>query len=124
METVKQYLKTLMLALLGRNPFREELDELHEHYQKVADRVSELNDLYLKSLESLEEVEGKVGDYQKLTENLRQRIAEKDALMERIKKDYQQRIEKYVQEVDRLRGELAAAKKTKSARTRSKKIVK
>ncbi len=124
METVKQYLKTLMLALLGRNPFREELDELHEHYQKVADRVSDLNDLYLKSLESLEEVEGKVGDYQKLTENLRQRIAEKDALMERIKKDYQQRIEKYVQEVDRLRGELAAAKKTKSARTRSKKTVK
>lgn len=124
METVKQYLKTLMLALLGRNPFREELDELHEHYQKVADRVSDLNDLYLKSLESFEEVEGKVGDYQKLTENLRQRIAEKDALMERIKKDYQQRIEKYVQEVDRLRGELAAAKKTRPARTRSKKIVK
>lgn len=42
---------------------------------------------------------------QGLVENLRQRIAEKDELMRRLKSDYQARIEEYTKEIDSLKNE-------------------
>ena len=46
----------------------------------------------------------RVHDYEVLIENFRERISEKDTLMDRMKKDYQQRIEQYTKEIEDLQG--------------------
>ena len=81
------YFKNLTLALMGRDPFREELEQMTEHYEKTAEKVYELNDLYDKSVESLDKLGRQVADYEKLVENLRTRIEEKE---DRIKELLQQ----------------------------------
>ena len=100
---MKRYLKNLMAALCGRNPYNTELDELTDHYEKAAANVQELQEMYYNSLDMQARIKEQVDGYQTLTENLRERIGEKDELMERMKKEYQQRIEAYNKEIDRLR---------------------
>lgn len=84
------------MALSGSNPFRTELDELREHYEKAAENVQSLTDMYHKSLELQEmtkarlqemqtAMDRKILDYQALTENLRQRLEEKDAMISRYR---------------------------------------
>ena len=75
------YFKNLMMALMGRNPYPEELERITEQYEKTADKVRELNDLYDESVESLERLTAQVGDYETLVENLRERIAEKEVVI-------------------------------------------
>ena len=75
------YFKNLMMALMGRNPYPEELERITEQYEKTADKVRELNDLYDESVESLERLTAQVGDYETLVENLRERIAEKEGVI-------------------------------------------
>ena len=75
------YFKNLTLALMGRDPFREELELTREQYEKTAEKVQELNDLYYKAVEKFEGTKKRVNDYETLIENLRQRIADKDCLL-------------------------------------------
>lgn len=83
-ETLKHYLRNLFLALLGRNPFRVELDELREHYLKTADNVATLTELYYKSQEALLNARERIADGQRLVENLKSRIAENDNEIKRL----------------------------------------
>ncbi len=83
-ETLRRYLRNLFRALLGRNPFRAELAELREQYEKVAENVATLTDLYYKSQELLDEARGQAANEQRLVENLRRRIEEKDEEIQRM----------------------------------------
>lgn len=100
---MKQYFKNLFLALIGCNPFELQLDEMRTYYQKTAERVTELDEMYHKLQEALSKKEKTISDYQNLTENLRSRITEKDVEYERMKKHYQERIKQYTEEIDTMK---------------------
>lgn len=122
---MKRYFKNLWMALTGCDPFRDELEEKNSRLEKAAENVQSLQDqLYAalnkwnesakmaeESSKAFEEVSEKlaserqrVHDYEVLIENLRERINEKDTLMDRMKKDYQQRIEQYTHKIEELQG--------------------
>lgn len=104
-QTMKKYFENLLQALLGRNPYQPELDELREHYEQAAERVQALTDIYYKTLEEFEAGKQRVLEYQRLTENLRQRIA-----------DYQEQVEEYRKETNRLRRSQHLSKKKEGKR--------
>lgn len=100
---MKEYLKNLWLALCGRYPYKAERDGLAWHMDVWRENSQIQRRQYMAALEMLEKKDKQIADYQHLTENLRERLADKDTLMERMKQDYQQRIEQYTREIDRLR---------------------
>lgn len=127
---MKQYLRNLCLALCGNNPYQVELTDVRGKYEKAAERVESLQELYFKGVELYDAVSRHVADLEKLVadgkeqeknlqrlvENLRGRVSEKDGVlaqqgrdfrerMERMKADYQRRIDEYTAEIDRLKGE-------------------
>jgi chromosome segregation ATPase len=127
---MKQYLRNLCLALCGNNPYQVELADVRGKYEKAAERVTGLQELYFKGVELYDAVSRHVAELEKLVadgkeqekslqrliENLRERMAEKDDVlaqqgkefrerMERMKADYQRRIDEYTAEIDRLKGE-------------------
>lgn len=127
---VKQYLRNLCLALCGNNPYQMELADVRGKYEKAAERVESLQELYFKGVELYDAVSRHVAgleklvadgkeqekNLQRLVENLRGRVSEKDGVlaqqgrefrerMERMKADYQRRIDEYTAEIDRLKGE-------------------
>lgn len=133
---MRHYFQNLITALLGSNPYQKELDDVREKYGKTAERVGQLEDMYYKSLEKWEEA-GRQGEeaskqlagYQTLVENLRDRVAEKDALIAQLKEEaaaradgYKRRIEDYSAQVARLQADLAKARKR--SRTAGRKNVK
>ena len=132
-QCIARYLRNVMLALLGRDPYRMELDDLYDRYEKAAGNVRDLQDQYCSALEKWDECQKmleesdkalkaaaatascrQLAGMQRLVENLRQRVREKEADMERqgrefsdrmdrMKAGYQERIDGYVREIDRLR---------------------
>jgi len=75
-ETIKRYFTNLFRALVGNNPFRMELDEVREMYEKTAERVSELQEYYFKMVEQMDHSKRQMKGYQQLIENLRDRVGE------------------------------------------------
>lgn len=107
---MKRYFMNLWFALTGFNPYQRELEEMREKYEKTAVRVTDLQDMYFKVLDlngvisrKVSQLEKQVNDGARLVENLRERVRSKDSLISRMKADYQERIGKYVVEIDRLR---------------------
>lgn len=114
---VKRYFRNLLRALFGMDPYRRELDELNEKYEKTAANVARLSE-YAHDLESMTESRGHdiedltkklaesnrmlVGG-QQLIENLRRRLAEKQDELEQQAADYRNRIAQYTKEIDALK---------------------
>ena len=145
----KRYLHTLWLALAGRNPYLAELERTRADYERVAEQARQLEQLQQKMadavgrseavlcsmerrVQALDDDKAKACEQlkscRKLIENLRERISDKDLLIEsqqqafrdrieRTKQGYQQRIDSYIKEVDTLRGQLTAARGGKIAFT-------
>lgn len=88
----KRYLKNLLRALLGHNPFRQELEEQHR-LRREAEAKVQAQDIVLREIKRcVKKAERQVLDYQSLTENLRQRITDKDMTLDQQKRDYNQAI--------------------------------
>ena len=128
MTGIKNYLGNLWLALTGNNPYKTELDEVRDEYEKTAANVKRLEDFYCKALEQWDKAGSQTRDLQVLVENLRKRVAEKDALIAEMDKDcrkqsegYRKRIADYSEQVARLQGQLAKARKrSNAARSKAK----
>jgi len=73
---MKRYIRNLLIALRGRNPYQEELDGLKEKYEKAGENVRSLRGMYYGAVERLNEADKEVKQLQVLTENLRERIKE------------------------------------------------
>lgn len=91
---MKHYLKNLFLALTGSTPFLVELEEAKEQLGKSAENMSAIQNQLYSALEKWEsatyEVESYKKDvrgYQQLTENLRERIADKDRLIAALEEE-------------------------------------
>lgn len=114
---MKRYFKNLWLALMGVNPFQQELDEKCSQYERTADNLSALQQQYYTALDNWDKAEKNACGQQQLVENLRVRIKEKDAeldaagrefreRMERMKADYQKRIDGYNLKIEELQKRL------------------
>jgi len=88
-----RYLTNLWKAFLGKNPYQDDLDELSEKYEKTAKHVKCLQDLYCHVVDKMEEDSRMLTSSQTLIENLRERVREKDAELERQGTDYRERME-------------------------------
>ena len=90
---MKRYIKNLLLAIRGRNPFAEEVADLREKLEKAGKNVSGLNEMYYSALEKWEAAEKRAASQQQLVENLRERIRDKDAEMEEQGRAFRERLE-------------------------------
>lgn len=97
---MRRYLKNLLSALLGNNPYEAERDELAAKLAKADENVRGLNELYYNMVERWEAEQKQMASLQQLVENLRERIKDKDDA-----------IAQYIIEVDTLKGELQLAQK-------------
>ena len=97
---MKDYLRNLALALMGRNPYQAERDDLAEKLEKADENVRVLKHLYCNVLEKWESKQKQAASLQQLVENLRERIKDKDAAIDR-----------YIIDMNALRGELQLARK-------------
>ena len=88
---MQRYIRNLWLALSGRDPYREELDEKNLQLEQAADNVRRLNDLAYTTAEKWDRAEKEKAGLQNLVETYRQRI-----------KEYDDRIEAYNKEIDKL----------------------
>ena len=81
---MKQYFKNLLAALLGRNPYETERDELRRQMEKSGENVRCLNELYYTVLEKWAATSRQLASLQQLVENLRERIKDKEAAIEQL----------------------------------------
>lgn len=78
-----KYLKNLLIALLGRNPYLLELEQTREEYMLTASRVQQLETALCEYGEKQAADKKRIDSLQNLTEILRKRITEKDAELHR-----------------------------------------
>ena len=80
---IERYLKNLMKALFGLDPYRDELEEAKEQVRKSAENMKTMQDHLYAALEKwdnavteMEKSDALATSLQTLTENLRQRLAD------------------------------------------------
>jgi chromosome segregation ATPase len=87
---MRRYFKNLLSALLGNNPYEAELDDLRRQMEQAAENVERLRDIYCAACEKWAQGDKQVASLQQLVENLRERIADKDAVIDQLKKEYRE----------------------------------
>ena len=87
---MKRYLKNLLSALLGNNPYRAEREDLAAKLEQASDNVRGLQELYYNMVERWETEQKQMASLQQLVENLRERIKNKDAAIDQLKKEYRE----------------------------------
>lgn len=118
---MKHYIKNLVLAVCGRNPFADEVADLKEKLEKAGENVSGLNEMYFSACEKWEESQRtlfecrkmvmerdkqlaekdrQAASQQQLVENLRERIRDKDAELEEQGRAFRERLEQTRREYD------------------------
>ena len=85
---MKRYLKNLLSALMGNNPYQAERDELRRQMEQAAENVERLRDMYCAACEKWAQGDKQVASLQQLVENLRERIKDKDAAIKQLQKEY------------------------------------
>lgn len=78
---MRQYFTNLMTALRGYNPFELELQRVRDDYNRVAEQVAQLEKVFDSVKKQTEKAISDVNRYQRLVENLRKRLSEKDTLI-------------------------------------------
>lgn len=95
---MRRYFKNLLSALLGNNPYEAELDDLRRQMEQASENVERLRDMYCAACEKwesakrllsinrerIEKRDSQIASLQQLVENLRERIADKDAVIDQL----------------------------------------
>lgn len=113
---MKQYFKNLLIAICGKNPCRHELRKAMKKVERACESVSTLQESFAyeqemavkagKQFEEMKKILDQYRDaikksddllvnYQNLVENLRERVKEKDAMIDEMRKEYQQIVKDY-----------------------------
>ncbi|MBO4499165.1 MAG: hypothetical protein J5732_02800 [Bacteroidaceae bacterium] len=91
---MKRYLKNLMKALLGIDPYRLKIKQAMADYGLTVSSIQQFIAAGVQCKEELAVERERIVSYQNLTENLRQRITEKDIEIHRQAMNYQQEFAK------------------------------
>lgn len=84
---MKHYWKILFMALMGKNPFRKELEQVTQNYEKTARRIDSLDESLYHLEKRLYDSSEREKNCQALIENLRKRLSEKDQTIEDLRKE-------------------------------------
>ncbi len=87
---MKRYLKNLLSALLGNNPYQAERDELAAKLEQAGENYRGLQELYYNMVERWETEQKQMASLQQLVENLRERIKDKDAVIAQLQNEYRE----------------------------------
>lgn len=95
---IKHYFYCLWLALIGQNPYTEvsdelskkieELEKLKENYCITLDRWEEANKKVSELLQINAHLTAKVNDFRNLVEKLRERIRDKERIIDEYEKSH------------------------------------
>lgn len=88
MVDMKSYLKNLINALLGINPYRAIMKHAMAEYGLTASSIMQMIAAGAQYKEELAVEKERIESYQNLTENLRQRITEKDIDIHRLQQEF------------------------------------
>lgn len=91
---IGRYLRNLLLALTGNNPYQMELDEAREHLEKAADNLSATQDMCYSTMERWNESQQQVVQLQHVIETLRGHLREKDEMLEQMRQEYNRQTRK------------------------------
>lgn len=96
---MRRYIKNLLMALHGHDPFAWELSEVRSRLDIKATDYEYLREQYQKALSlwndattECEVAKGQLDNALKLVENLRERLAEREETIKQINTEYQKRI--------------------------------
>jgi len=132
---MKHYFKNLLIALLGNDPYRMELERVKKEYGQTAERVRQLDDAFLNAKEyeakteelvreyekmtrdlslmlsakenELEKKQGEISSLHTLVETLRQHNLEKDEQIRMMDEDFKGRLESYKKRIEGYSGQIA-----------------
>lgn len=132
---MKHYFKNLLIALLGNDPYRMELERVKKEYGQTAAKVKQLEDTFLTVEEKKAEAEAMLDEYKKwvektdtelteknnelekkqgeisslhtLVETLRQHNLEKDGQIRMMDEDFKGRVESYKKRIEGYSGQIA-----------------
>ncbi len=99
---MRRYLINLLQALRGINPFELELKRVQEDYKRVADKVEQLQSVYAAVKEKTSGAVNQIRNLQALVENQRSRLSEKDVLIRRMRREFNERVMAYNAKIDEL----------------------
>ena len=95
---IRRYFRCLWMVLIGRNPYIEdneelrkkigELEKLKENYCMALDRWEEASINISELSQSTAHLTAKVNDFRNLVENLRERIRDKERIIEEYEKSH------------------------------------
>lgn len=88
---MKRYFKNILSALLNKDPYQTERDDMAAKLESAGENVRRLNDLYYRMVERLDTYKRRVASLQQLVENLRDRIVDKDAIIAQQQQEYEKR---------------------------------
>ena len=100
-----QYLKNLLKALMGLNPYQMELRWVTEKYEKLAAHVEALQSIYDEEVEKASRCKSLLDNYQSQVQTYQSQMLAYQNLVENLRErvsDYQRRIEEYNIEMDKL----------------------
>jgi len=100
-----RYIKNILLAFAGCNPFRMELERIKTRYNDLQNQVLALQKLCDVCKEKQQLYEQYVSDYIILVENLRQHLSEKDRYVRDVEKYYNTKLKERDEEINGLRSE-------------------
>lgn len=83
---MKRYLYNIIIAILGRNPYKMELEKLTKELEETLEAVN-IRDMRIRSYEAVVETQKQtINDFKRQTENLRDRIKDKDIAIQENRK--------------------------------------
>lgn len=86
------YIKNLLAALRGSDPFRAELDRVRAEHEQCREQVQQLQGLCLEAEKKMKRQRKMVHGYQRLVENLRKRLQEKERQVELMEEDFEKKL--------------------------------
>ena len=102
---VKRYVKNLLLALLGNNPYQMEMDEARNHLEKAAENLKATQDMCWQAMEMWSESHQQLLQMQQLVETLRGHLHEKDDQVEQLRREYRDSIEQMKRDYEKHQSE-------------------
>lgn len=102
---VKRYVKNLLLALLGNNPYQMEMDEARNHLEKAAEDLKAAQDMCYATMERWNESQKQLTQMQQLVETLRDHLSDKDEQIEQLRRKYIDYIEQMKHDYEKRQNE-------------------
>lgn len=102
---VKRYVKNLLLALIGYNPYQMEMDQARNHLERAAEDLKAAQDMCYATMERWNESHRQLTQMQQLVETLRDHLREKDEQVEQLRREYIDCIERMKRDYEKHQNE-------------------